>query len=336
MRWRFPDWRKPFRKLRRAGDSRLSRWVKRRQGDDQLPLTLRSKRIYILPTSVGVTFGIVCLAMLLGSMNYNNSMGFALTFLLVAIGLVAMHRCHQNLSGLKVVSASANPVFAGETAEIQVRLENDGRSERLDIEAYVGAAFSEASDVPAAGTAKVTIPLSTERRGFAIVERVGLRTQFPMNLLNTWTWMYLSTRCVVWPRPAVDAPARPDTPSPSGNKGGSRGDDDLVGLRDYQDGDSPRLIAWKTLARSDQLKSRQMSGGGTSTTWLEFDFTPPGDLEYRLSVLARWIIDAERADENFGLRLPDQEIPPNHGLQHRDRCLDALAAVPPGEEYRLA
>ena len=148
--------------------------------------------------------------------------------------------------------------------------------------------------------------------------------------------MHLSTRCIVWPKPATDAPVRPDTPSPTGQQSGQRGDEDLVGLRDYQEGDSPKLIAWKTLARSDQLKSRRMAGGGSATTWGDFNFAPPGDLEYRLSVLARWIIDAEKANENFGLRLPDQEISPNQGRVHRDRCLDALAAMGSDVEYRLA
>ena len=32
---------------------------------------------------------------------------------------------------------------------------------------------------------------------------------------------------------------------------GELGDEDFSGLRDYREGDSPRLIAWKHLARSD-------------------------------------------------------------------------------------
>ncbi|MEL6301013.1 MAG: DUF58 domain-containing protein [Pseudomonadota bacterium] len=336
MRWRFPSAKRLIERLRKGADAKVSRWVRKRQGEDHLPLTLRSKRIYILPTSVGVTFGIVCLAMLLGSMNYNNSMGFALTFMLAAIGLVAMHRCHQNLAGIRVLSATAEPVFAGDPVEFELQLHNEGRSERLDIEAYVGRQIGAADDIPGEGIGRLRVSLPTERRGQTVVERFGIRTRFPMSLLNTWTWMYTPCTCIVWPRPATDAPPRPPAPARARGTQGNQGDDDFAGLRDYRDGDSPRLIAWKTLARSDQLKSRQLSGGGTDTTWIDFAVTPGADLEYRLAVMARWVIDAERAGERFGLRLPDSEITPDQGKAHRDRCLNALALVTPVSELRHA
>jgi uncharacterized protein (DUF58 family) len=58
-----------------------------------------------------------------------------------------------------------------------------------------------------------------------------------------------------------------------------------------------------------------------------FDFAeaPGGDLEDRLSVLARWIVDAHARGETFGLRLPGIDIPPQPGETQRRRCLAALA-----------
>lgn len=336
MRWPFPNPRRAFQNVRDRLKARVSRWVRKRQGFDQLPLTLRSRRIYILPTGVGVTFAIVCVAMLLGSMNYNNSMGFALTFLLAAVGLVAMHRCHQNLMGLRIVAASAKPVFAGDDAEFQLLLENSARTERTDIEAYVGETVSDAEDVPNSGNATLSVFLKTQQRGRATVERFGLRTRFPFSLLNTWSWLYVATSCIVWPSPATDAPTRP--PAPSRDSGSQRGagDDDFAGLRDYRDGDSPRLIAWKALARNDQLKSRQLEGGGRDIAWIDWDTAPGSDLEHRLSILARWVLDAERAGERYGLRLPGTEIPPDSGLSHRNHCLDVLALYSAPEDIRYA
>ena len=34
-------------------EARFRAWVRRRQGEDQLPLTLERRRIYILPTRAG-------------------------------------------------------------------------------------------------------------------------------------------------------------------------------------------------------------------------------------------------------------------------------------------
>ena len=45
----------------------------------------------------------------------------------------------------------------------------------------------------------------------------------------------------------------------------------------------------------------------------------------RLSRLAAWVLQAEKLGENYGLRLPGQEIPPGTGEAHKRRCLEALA-----------
>ena len=89
--------------------------------------------------------------------------------------------------------------------------------------------------------------------------------------------------------------------------------------------DSPRHVAWKAYARTGDLLSKQFSGADTSSQWLDFDGIEVNDVERRLSILTRWIIDADQTQQDYGLRLPGQEFPPAHGEAHRHRCLKALA-----------
>ena len=56
-------------KLRR----RAATWVRRRQGEDQLPLTILTRRLYILPTRAGLAFALLLFVMLLAGINYSNS-----------------------------------------------------------------------------------------------------------------------------------------------------------------------------------------------------------------------------------------------------------------------
>ncbi|MEM1440566.1 MAG: DUF58 domain-containing protein [Pseudomonadota bacterium] len=314
-----------LRPLRAGFYRRVARWVRKRQGEDTLPLKLTSRRLYILPTPVGTTFGIVCFAMLLGSMNYNNSMGFALTFLLVATGLVAMHRCHRNLAGLEVIAVHAAPVYAGESAHVDIEVTNTSGGERIELTGRIGRNRGGVIDVKASNTARIRIEVPTKRRGTLAVARISLNSRYPLALLNCWTWLHVDTRCTVWPRPADDAPARPVAPSADGGRAGELGDEDFSGLRDYREGDSPRLIAWKHLARSDTLASKQFSGASVSTQWIDYDTAPGTDPERRLSVLASWIIAAEAAGDRYGLTLPDSTLAPARGAAHRYRCLDVLA-----------
>ena len=104
--------------------------ARKRQGTDKPVTTLQSRRIYILPTSVGLVFGLMTFTMLLGSMNYNNNLSFVLTFLLVGVGFVSMHQCQRNLVGLEISFAGVDPVFAEQTAEFKIAITNHSKNRR--------------------------------------------------------------------------------------------------------------------------------------------------------------------------------------------------------------
>jgi hypothetical protein len=82
-------------------------------GNTTVPVTLGLRNIYILPTGHGMLYLAVLGAMLIGSVNYNNNLGFLLSFLLGSLGLTAMMHTYSMLYGLRLVSATAMPVFAG-------------------------------------------------------------------------------------------------------------------------------------------------------------------------------------------------------------------------------
>ena len=108
-------------------------WAERRQGRDSTAITLKRRRIYILPTRFGLVFGALVFAMLLGSLNYGASLGFVLTFLLTGLGLVIMHHCHNNLLGMEIRFAGAVPVFAGQPAAYRIALVNGATSPRYEL-----------------------------------------------------------------------------------------------------------------------------------------------------------------------------------------------------------
>jgi hypothetical protein len=43
-----------------------------------------------------------------------------------------------------------------------------------------------------------------------------------------------------------------------------------------------------------------------------------------LSQLTQWVLDCERLGETYSLRLPQQTLPPGHGIAHQRACLEAL------------
>ena len=72
---------------------RTRAWARRRHGADTDPFTIPNRRVYILPTRLGLFYAGMLFLMFLGSMNYANNLALGLTFILASVSLVAMHHC---------------------------------------------------------------------------------------------------------------------------------------------------------------------------------------------------------------------------------------------------
>ena len=316
-----------FSATRKFLSQHLYEWARRRQGQDGDSLRLDHRRIYILPTRQGWIYGLALLFMLLASMNYSNSMGFMLVFVLTGLGFTAMYACHANLAGLEITAGKHSAVFAGETARFVLHLDNPGRSTRTAVS--LSAAHSDAvvtGDIAAGGHGSVAVPLHAEHRGWLSLERLVVETDYPFALFRSWSWVYMDLRVLVYPQPAVDAPPLPQA---EGGHGGSeratRGDEDFSNLRSYRPGDSPRHIAWKASAQVQRLLTKQFAGGGEEQRWLAWEQLAEHDPEKRLSILCRWVLTAHAENLNYGLRLPGKIIAIAGGAAHRDHCLEELA-----------
>jgi uncharacterized protein (DUF58 family) len=286
---------------------------------------LTRKRIFILPTGYGLLYAALLAVMLLGSINYNNSLGHLLTFLLTGVGLVAMVATHRNLSGLAVSMGEARPVHAVDTARFPVLLENPSESPRYAVALRLPFGPAVVADILPQTSIWLAPTAAAGRRGRLRPGAVCLSTGFPLGLFRAWANVDLSLQCLVYPR-ADPAPPLPETLATREDmSSGFATGGDFIGVRDYRPGDPARHIHWKALARSDELLTKQFAVGPGREIWLDgnpLDGLPP---EERLSRLCRWILDADSAGVPYGLRLGPTIIPPDLGQPHRSVCLETLA-----------
>ncbi len=101
--------------------------------------------------------------------------------------------------------------------------------------------------------------------------------------------------------------------------------DDFAGVRDYVPGESQRHIDWKAVARGQPLVTKQFTAEAEGVVYLDFSALHFAGVEERLSQLALWVIEAERAGRPYGLRIPGIEISPAVGQLHFHQCLRALS-----------
>ncbi len=271
-------------------------------------------------------YGVTILLMLIGSINYNLSLGYVLVFLLAGNGMVSMLHTWRNLARIALRPGKAVPVFAGELAGFRIQVENPGSLPRMSLAVQLSGQEPEYFNADPRASQEVVVRMPAAMRGLLYPGRFRIFTTYPLGLYYAWAIVELDMHCVIYPKPeAGNVPLPPAQASTGEGSASGAGEEDFAGLRTFRAGDSPRRIAWKAFARSEVFLSKQFSGSASAELWLDFGDTPHGlGLEAKLSRLARWVIESEAAGLRYGLRLPGDEYAPDSGALHRDRCLQAL------------
>tara|TARA_R110002072_G_scaffold3830_5_gene27326 strand:+ start:23492 stop:24472 length:981 start_codon:yes stop_codon:yes gene_type:complete len=305
--------------------ARFQNWLDKRVPPSST-VTLNQKNIFILPTRQGIYFVVLILFMMLAGINYQNSLIFALAFLLISVFMVSILHTFRNMSGISLQGGHGASVFAGEDAEFSITVSRGGKRTYEALMLGWQADMMQGVDLLEASSCRTKVYVPTKARGPFNPGRLLVQTYYPVGLFRAWSWVDLDLNSVIYPRPifAGEIP----TASSSTNEGEMAqrsGVDDFYGLRDYQRGDAIRQIAWKNYARTGDLHVKEFSAYVDRRIWLEWDSLPGLDRESRLSRLAWWVVQISKSSDDYGLRLPGIEIEPARGPEHRTRVLKTLA-----------
>lgn len=294
------------------------------------PVTLTHKRIFILPTGLGLVYGLMVLAMLGVSINYANNLGYAVSFTCLGVALVSLLHTHRNLSGLKISPGKCDPVFAGQRAAFHLLIQEDTGRPRPGIQ-ITAPENTQSIDLPGQKPVQVNVLQKTHFRGLTSLQEVRIFTVYPWGLFRAWSRIRPKMHCLVYPRPVdsrttFQAFAAADQSSLSDAGTSQVGVEEFAGMDEYRPGESAKRIDWKAYARGQGLVVREFAE--PPAEGLIFDFnTLPQDMgtEERLSVLCRLVLDAHISGRAYGLRLPGTDIGPGQGGEHQQECLEALA-----------
>jgi hypothetical protein len=306
---------------------------------------LRGRRVFILPTRFGLLYGCFLLLILLASINYSNSLGHVLCFLLASMGQLAIHYTYRNMAKIELLNAYADAVFLGQKIPFHLIFTNPTNHDCYQISVSSKQSASRSwnpfknltgyqyqdhqalSCLTAQQHTPHLIAVTSTKRGQQVLGQIRIATHFPIGLFNTWTYFNSDCAALVFPKPEGALPL----PSPKivGQQSSGRpekGVDDFSGFKPYRSGDPIHAIAWKALPRDNVLRTKQFSStisGDLILSWQ--DTAELDDIEKRLSQLCRWLLDAENNNLDYGLDLPALTIQPGQGHAHQQRCLTALA-----------
>jgi uncharacterized protein (DUF58 family) len=187
------------------------------------------------------------------------------------------------------------------------------------------------------GGARLEWLFTPPARGILRVEVLGVGSLFPFGFLRKMTGKTQQREVPVWPAPveyrrfggaAARRPAGALRQARSGNEG------EMFALRQYEHGDSHRLIHWKASARSGSLLIRQFSSMNSDacSLWLRTDaavWTRPEQFELLLSFAATLAQDLFRAGRLQSTSI-DADIPvPARRVADLESFLDRLSEARP-------
>ena len=296
------------------------------EGALKAPYLLTQRRVYILPTKQGLAFALLLFIMLLGSINYSNSLGYFLTFLLASLSVVTIFHTYNNLLKLSFGPAICHPAFAGENAGFMVQVNNLNQQTRYSVDTFTPQKILSTSDIEADSISTLTIKHVFDKRGLIPLPRFTVESRFPFGLFRAWALVQFDQTQLVYPKPSLHTSLPIKSAGLSeGKKQLETGSDDFKGLRTYIEGDALQHIHWKSFARHHSLQTKEFSSNSTNELWLNYSETTVSGTELKLSQLSRWILLAEKQKLSYGLRLSDSVIQPNSGKKHCDTCLKQLA-----------
>ncbi len=312
-----------------------SGWFKQRlfrvDASDQLPLTLKHERIYILPTARGLAFIAVALVMILASMNYGLNLGYALSFILVGLFASCLLSTFLNLSRLTIHSISGDDTFAGKPIEYNVILQEEKGKTRYSITLQAAQATATI-DAIAHTNSTAVLRQSESERGEHHLGRITISSDFPLGLWRGWGYLHAPARTYVYPKPET-----PTQPYPSAGQQHSDArmpvpdEREFDQLKQYQTTDAPASVAWKTVASGRGWFTKEFTSAQASRELeLTWDATNGlSDTEQRLSRLCAWIVSADASAVPYSLELPAARTNSARGPEHKRHCLRQLSGFRP-------
>jgi uncharacterized protein (DUF58 family) len=229
----------------------------------------RSQRF--LPTGAGYLLIIVAIGLCISAYNTGSNILFVSLSLILSALLLSGVLSWVNFRRTRWRMLADPPFRAEKKGAVLVELRNDKRLlPTYSVWFRIKAPRSGGNDrlyleqrLDPGRTARIKWMFEPKERGVEKVELGGAVSEFPFGFLRKSVGWPLSLEILVWPRRiAYEGRESMSTQELAmqgrSNKRVGQGDD-LVNLRNYQRGDSHRLIHWKASAKARRLQVRQFT-----------------------------------------------------------------------------
>ncbi len=200
------------------------------------------------------------------------------------------------------------------------------------VGSLAGAPGGFVAFVPARGTAIGHATAQTTARGRVRLAGVHIISSFPFGIVRKSLYFPLPTSVLILPPQGeeIDRATMPDRPAASTAAASpSEAGEETFGLREYQSGDTPRRIAWRSSARTGEMRTRMLASASDSSLIVALLVQPGAGrthVDRAVSLVASELRIASRRGHRIGVILGrDQRAAARSGRGHLAACLHRLA-----------
>ncbi len=307
----------------------LNSWLNKR-----IPIarqvTLDYKKIFVFPTKYGFLYSLMLALMLIGSINYAKSLGYALTFWLASIILLGIIHTYKNLLGLTIQPGKQMAVFADQEITLNLNIIKHFENNRHDSIIFKYGQSARQLSLINQTSQQIQLRLPAQKRGRFQPERILIETYYPLGLIRAWSWIKLDIQILIYPAPLKNDVLKYEIVQQNNETSRgqlmTKGGDEYYGIRDYQNGDNLRHVAWKNYAKSQKLSTKLFVNHASPSRDIHWQKFHDNNIESLLSKMTYWVIELSKQGKEFSLTLPDNShLKQGSGTSHETSCLEALA-----------
>jgi uncharacterized protein (DUF58 family) len=298
------------------------------------PRFLRPRRT-IRPTREGWWCLLVAVGLGFTAINSGNNLLYLLESMLLALVIVSGVLSEQSMRRLSLAPVRPEEIYAGRPTVLGARVQNAKRrlaSRSIALE-VAGGPVLLLPHLPAGAERVVTWEHVFSTRGRQRLAGLRVTTRFPFGFFVKSGPLQLDDEVLVFPaiEPVTLERTGPATGEDAPVRRRGRGTD-LHNLREYRDGDDPRLIHWRVSAKSGVTMVRELAAEATADVRLVLRGTgarDPGCLERGLTRAASLAVHLLKSGAVVSLVGPGVSVPRGRGREQARRILTALALYSP-------
>lgn len=291
--------------------------------------TDHSKRVYIIPSAIGLYFTFISFILFLIAVSYGHNLAFFATFLFFSFVSLSAVIANENTNSITATwSHDLVRGRVGGSVLSKLVVTNRSKKTRYDICVEIsGVTVGTLSELPGEtqGEIEVDLGLLQLERGLYEVKRFAIATRFPFGLFYAWSWKKDAMTVIVHPKAQtgyLPEQIRPSKEEGTGATASQLGSSEFYEARPHRAGESMARIDRRRSQRLGHPQIREFRDESSLTYVLDLKGS---DVEANFSIATHWL-DHAPEDCILGLIFPNGvESELARGTQHRLLLLDQLA-----------